>query len=75
MVDAVGTVLVWALALTCVLGIIASPVLVWLMASGLEEYDAAVVMTRIMFPYIGFMSLVALAAGVLQTWKALRLTT
>ena len=26
-------------------------------------------MTRWMFPYIGFMSLVALAAGILNTWK------
>jgi len=29
----------------------------------------AVQMTRFMFPYIAFMSLVALAAGVLNTWK------
>ncbi|MBU3740309.1 MAG: murein biosynthesis integral membrane protein MurJ, partial [Rhodoferax sp.] len=29
----------------------------------------AVFMTRWMFPYIGFMSLVALAAGVLNTWR------
>ena len=69
LVDAVATVLAWALALTCVVGIVASPLLVWLMASGLDRFDAAVVMTRVMFPYIGFMSLVALAAGVLQTWK------
>jgi putative peptidoglycan lipid II flippase len=26
-------------------------------------------MTRWMFPYIGFMSMVALSAGVLNTWK------
>jgi putative peptidoglycan lipid II flippase len=26
-------------------------------------------MTRWMFPYIGFMSLVALAGGILNTWK------
>jgi hypothetical protein len=47
--------------------------LVWLMASGLEQnprgFDAAVVMARWMFPYIGFMSLVALGAGILNTWK------
>ncbi len=69
LVDAVATVLAWALALTCAIGIVAAPLLVWLMASGLEEFDVAVLMTRLMFPYIGFMSLVALAAGVLQTWK------
>jgi putative peptidoglycan lipid II flippase len=39
------------------------------MASGLAGFDAAVVMTRWMFPYIGFMSLVALAGGILNTWR------
>jgi putative peptidoglycan lipid II flippase len=69
LVNAVGTVLAWALLVTCALGVIGAPVLVWLMGSGLERFDTAVVMTRWMFPYIGFMSLVALAAGVLNTWK------
>src|SRR6188768_2492906 len=44
-------------------------VVVWLMASGLERFDEAVVMTRLMFPYIGFISLVSLSAGVLNTWR------
>ena len=69
LVDAVATVLFWALLATCVVGVVAAPVLVWLMASGLERFDDAVVMTRLMFPYIGFMSLVALSAGILNTWK------
>ncbi len=69
LIDAVATVLFWALVLTCVLGVIGAPVVVWLMASGLERHDEAVVMTRIMFPYIGFISLVSLSAGVLNTWK------
>jgi putative peptidoglycan lipid II flippase len=71
LVDAVATVLAWALLLTCVLGILAAPVLVWLMASGFDAAteDAAARMTRWMFPYIGFMSMVALASGVLNTWK------
>ena len=34
-----------------------------------QSFDAAVLMTRWMFPYIGFMSLVALSAGMLNTWK------
>ncbi len=34
-----------------------------------EAFDAAVLMTRWMLPYIGFMSMVALAAGILNTWK------
>jgi putative peptidoglycan lipid II flippase len=69
LVDAVATVLAWALFVTSVLGVIAAPVLVLLIGSGLAERDGAVLMTRIMFPYIGFMSMVALAAGILNTWK------
>jgi putative peptidoglycan lipid II flippase len=44
-------------------------VLVWMMGSGLERFDVAVMLTRWMFPYIGFMSMVALAAGILNTWR------
>ncbi len=72
-VDRVATVLAWALLLTCVLGVLAAPWMVWAMASGMQKdprgYDAAVVMTRFMFPYIGFMSLVALSSGILNTYK------
>ena len=69
LIDAVATVLFWALLATSVVGAIASPIVVWAMASGLERFDDAVVMTRWMFPYITFISLVALASGVLNTWK------
>lgn len=69
LIDAVATILAWALFLTCVVGIVAAPAVVWLLASGLEKFDDAVLMTRLMFPYIGFISLVALAAGILNTWK------
>ncbi len=71
LVDAVATVLAWALTATVLLGIAAAPALVWLLASGFEPAteQAAVVMTRWMFPYIGFMSMVALASGVLNTWR------
>ena len=71
LVNAVATVLAWALLLTCVAGIAAAPALVWLLASGFapDTEQAAVAMTRWMFPYIGCMSMVALAAGVLNTWK------
>ena len=73
LVDRVASLLVWALLLTCVVGVAGAPVLVWLMASGLQQsprgFEAAVFMTRWMFPYIGFMSLVALSAGVLNTFK------
>lgn len=73
LIDRVATLLTWALLLTCVIGVAAAPVLVWMMASGLKQdprgFEAAVFMTRWMFPYIGFMSLVALSAGILNTWK------
>lgn len=73
MVDQIASVLVWALILTCVVGVAAAPALVWAMAAGLQQnpqgFEAAVVLTRWMFPYIAFMSLVALAAGILNTWK------
>ena len=73
LVNRVATLLTWALLLTCVIGVAAAPVLVWVMASGLKQeprgFEAAVFMTRWMFPYIGFMSLVALSAGILNTWK------
>ncbi len=73
LVDRVATLLTWALLFTCVLGVAAAPVLVWSMASGLKQdprgFEAAVFMTRWMFPYIGFMSLVALSSGVLNTWR------
>ncbi len=73
LIDRVCALLTAALALTCVLGVLGAPVLVWLLASGLQQdakgYNAAVLMTRWMFPYIGFMSLVALSAGILNTWR------
>ncbi|MCY7320184.1 MAG: murein biosynthesis integral membrane protein MurJ [Ramlibacter sp.] len=73
MIDSVATVLAWTLLLTCALGVVGAPVLVWALASGFKQdpraFDAAVLMTRWMFPYIGFMSMVALCAGILNTWK------
>ena len=69
LIDAVATVLFWALLVTCVIGVIAAPVVVWTMGSELAQFDNAVVMTRWMFPYIGFISLVSLCSGVLNTWK------
>jgi putative peptidoglycan lipid II flippase len=73
MVDHVSTLLLWALLVLCIAGVVGAPLLVWALASGLRKdphaYEAAVLMTRWMFPYIGFMSLVALAGGILNTWK------
>jgi putative peptidoglycan lipid II flippase len=69
LVDAVGTVLLWTLIVTVVLGVAAAPIVVWLVASGLQRFDDAVWMTRVMFPYIGLISMVSLAAGILNTWR------
>ncbi|EYC51117.1 membrane protein [Hylemonella gracilis str. Niagara R] len=83
LIDRAATVLAWVLLLVSIVGVLAAPALVWLLASGLREsaahaaaggaaanaYEAAVLMTRWMFPYIAFMSLVALGAGVLNTWR------
>ena len=73
LIDRAATVLAWALLLISVLGVLGAPALVWAMASGLQDtprgFEVAVVMTRWMFPYIAFMSLIALAAGVLNTWR------
>lgn len=69
LIDAVATMLFWALAVTVVVGIVGAPLLVLAIGSGLERFDDAVSLTRWMFPYIGFMSLVALAGGILNTWR------
>lgn len=62
-----------AVFLTSVAGVICAPGVVWLIATGFagspETFDLAVALTRCMFPYIIFMSLVAFAAATLNTWK------
>jgi putative peptidoglycan lipid II flippase len=69
LVDAVATVLWWSLLATVVVGVAGAPVVVWLVASGLQRFDDAVWMTRVMFPYIALISMVSLAAGILNTWR------
>ena len=72
-VGKMASALFWVLLGVSVIGIVAAPVLVWLIASGLtrqpDAFELATLMTRWMFPYILFMSLVALAAGVLNTYQ------
>lgn len=75
LLDRVALLLTLAVMLVTVLGIIGAPWVVSAMASGLRaadrqtEFQAAVWMTRMMFPYIVCMSLVAFASGVLNTWS------
>ena len=77
LVDHVATALMWAMLLTCVIGIVAAPAIVFLIATGLEAkpqiFDASVWMTRLMFPYIGFMAFVALSGGILNTWREFKI--
>jgi putative peptidoglycan lipid II flippase len=74
-IDRVAMALFSVLSVITVIGIIGAPIVVLVIASGLStpgrdaEYEAAILMTRIMFPYIVCMSLVSFASGVLNTWK------
>ena len=72
-VSRVFSLLASILVVVSILGVLCAPGLVWLLAGGLaqnpEAFDLASEMTRWMFPYIFFMSLVAMSAGVLNTWK------
>ena len=73
LISRVATVLGVVVLGVSVLGVIFSPWIVWLTAPGFsadaEKFALTVQMTRIVFPYILFMSLVAFAAGVLNTWS------
>ncbi len=75
--DHVATTMIWAMLIITLLGIAAAPVVVYLIATGFTDnpdaFSASVVMTRVMFPYIGFMSFVALAGGILNTWREFRI--
>jgi putative peptidoglycan lipid II flippase len=77
LVDHVATALIWSMLITCVVGIIATPAIVYSIATGLasnkDAFDASVLMTQLMFPYIGFMAFVALAGGILNTWREFKI--
>lgn len=66
-----GTLGVILMALT-VIGVIAAPLLIYLFAPGFAEnaaqFDLAVDLLRLTFPYLFFISLTALAGGVLNTY-------
>lgn len=75
LLDRVALLLTIILMGVTLLGLLATPWVVSAMASGMraaarqEEFNAAVWMTRLMFPYIICMSLIAFASGVLNTWQ------
>jgi putative peptidoglycan lipid II flippase len=73
LVNRVATMLFVVLAGVALLGVLGAPVVIMLSAPGFaaspDKFALTVELTRIVFPYILFMSLVALAAGVMNTWS------
>jgi putative peptidoglycan lipid II flippase len=71
--DCVATVLFVALVVTAALGVAAAPLIVYISAPGFaadpDKFSLTVALLRITFPYILFICLVALAAGILNTWN------
>ena len=67
----VATALLIVVGVICVLGIIFSPQLVWLLASGFArvpgKFELAVTLTRVMFPFLLLVALSAQAMGILNT--------
>lgn len=73
LVNRVASLLFVILLAVTVLGIIGAPLLIYASAPGFSsdagKFELTVQLTRICFPYILCMSLVALSAGVLNTWS------
>ena len=73
LVDHVTTALFLAVLVITLIGMVATPAIIYLSAPGFsgdpEKFDLTVTLTRITFPYILCMSLVAMAAGILNTWS------
>lgn len=74
--DHVASLLAFILFIVTVIGVIAAPFLVYLTASGFSadaaKFELTVQLVRITFPYIFFVSLVALAAGILNSFSAFK---
>jgi putative peptidoglycan lipid II flippase len=73
LIDGVATLLFLALVAAAALGVILAPLVVYVSAPGFTrdagKFALTVTMLRITFPYIVFISLVALSAGILNTWS------
>lgn len=72
LVDRTATTLFLVVLLVSLLGILATPILIYVSAPGFsadaDKFALTVELTRITFPYILFMALVAASAGILNTW-------
>jgi putative peptidoglycan lipid II flippase len=73
LINRVATLLGLIVMLVTILGVIGTPFLIYATAGGFaaqpEKFALTVELTRITFPYIFFMAMVAMAAGVLNTWN------
>jgi putative peptidoglycan lipid II flippase len=73
LVDHVAGLLFATLAVVTVVGFLAAPLIVWISAPGFhasaDKFDVTVSLLRVTFPYILFISLTALAGGVLNTYS------
>ena len=73
LVDKVATILMLTLIGVTIIGVLAAPWLVYLLASGFSRTPGKVELTadliRIVFPYLLFISLVSLAGGVLNVYR------
>src|SRR5438105_10581149 len=73
LIDGAASALFLALVAAALLGIALAPLIVYISAPGFAsdpgKFSLTVTMLRITFPYIAFISLVAFAAGVFNTWN------
>jgi putative peptidoglycan lipid II flippase len=73
LVDRVTGAMLLALVVATAIGVAAAPLIVYVGAPGFaaepEKFALTTTMLRITFPYILFISLVSLAAGILNTWS------
>ena len=73
LIDDVAGMLGLALFVVTLIGVIAAPLVVYLSAPGFsadaQKFDVTVSMLRIIFPYIFFISLVAFAGSILNTYS------
>jgi putative peptidoglycan lipid II flippase len=73
LIDRVSSLLFLILIAVSAIGMAGAPILIALTAPGFsgdaDKFQLTVELTRITFPYIFFMSLVAMSAGILNTWS------
>ncbi|HRE18333.1 MAG TPA: murein biosynthesis integral membrane protein MurJ [Rhodocyclaceae bacterium] len=73
LIDHVASFLAATVLVVTLFGMAAAAIVVWISAPGFAadpaKFELTVALTRITFPYIFFMALTALAAGVLNTWS------